>query len=109
MAERTVAPSRFLPVVVNIAAINANLKVVFAGGKRITIWQIWLYNQVAQNIQFFANGRALVGPLGAFPNTSAISLPFTGAPHFELRDGEDFEIGTSAATQLSGFINYLVE
>lgn len=108
MAERTVIPSNFIPAVINIIAAGT-VPVIRAQGKRITIWQLWLYNTGAQNIQFLASGKPLVGPLTGFPATAAISLPFTGAPHFSLSPGDDFQILTSAATQLSGFINYLIE
>ena len=108
MDRRTVAPSHFIPAVVDLAAVGPT-KVVNASGKAISIWQLWIYNVAAQSIQFFASGRPLTGPLTGFPANSAISLPFTGAPHFELSTGEDFEIVTGAGTQLSGFINYKVE
>ena len=100
---------RYIPAVINITAIATTIIIPPAAGKRILVMQLWLYNAAAQQLILQSSGKLLSGPLTAFPATSAISLPYTGAAHFDLQPGDNFEIVTAAATQVSGFVNYRIE
>lgn len=99
----------FLRVTINRAAISTDPLIPSVPGKRIEVWQIFLYNVAAQTLELRSDRESLTGPLTAFPATSGFSLPYTGAPHFLLRSGEPLILSTSAATQVSGFVNYLLK
>jgi len=98
----------FIHVEINVAAAATTPLISSIPGRRIEVWQVFLYNVAAQNLELRAQNRSLTGPLNAFPATSGVSLPYTGAPHFRLQSGEALLLITSAATQVSGFINYLI-
>ena len=93
-------------VPINVAFAGNNVLIPSFPGQRIEIWQLFLYNVAAQNLELFADNDSQSGPLNAFPATSGFSLPYTGAPHFKLQAGKAFILRTSAGTQVSGFVNY---
>ena len=99
----------FIPAVISVAAIGDTVIIPSVPGKRIQVWQMFVYNVAAQNLEFRHSWDSLTGPLNAFPATSGVSLPYTGAPHFYLQSGQPLILRTSAATQVSGFVNYLLK
>jgi hypothetical protein len=99
----------FIHVEINVAAAGITAIIASVPGRRIEVWQVFLYNVAAQNLELRANARSLTGPLNAFPAASGVSLPYTGAPHFRLQSGEALNLITSGVTQVSGFVNYLLK
>ncbi len=93
---------------ISTAVAGDNVIVPSVPGKRIEIWQVFIYNVAAQALELRTALESLTGPLTAFPATSGLSLPFTGAPHFLLQPGAPFILRLGAATQVSGFVNYLL-
>jgi len=95
--------------VINFNTLGDHAVIPSVPGKRIEVWQVFLYNVVAQNLEFRDNSDTLTGPLTNFPATSGFSLPYTGAPHFLLQSGQALILRMSANSQVSGFVNYLLK
>lgn len=75
-------------------------------GQRIEVYSMLLWSEVAQNLELFDGSESLTGLLKAWPSETALLLPFTGEPWFELTAGQPFNLAMSAPGQISGFIRY---
>lgn len=100
--------ARFLQTPINIAAAGDNVLIVSSGEGGIEIWELFIWNVVAQNLEVRDSAGTLTGPLNAFPAAAGLSFPYTGAPHFYLPQGRSLVLRCQNATQVSGFVNWLV-
>ncbi len=69
----------------------------------IRVYQIMLVLGGATNITFKDGSTALSGPMPMLANGSYY-LPMTGYPHFTTSVGNDFNINSSNAVQVSGTV-----
>jgi len=95
---------------INQATIGKSELIPGIGGYRLAVYEVFLYNVTSQNIEITdGESKSLTGPLNAFPDASAIFIPYTGAPHWKTQPGNPLCLIQSASTQVSGWINYRVE
>lgn len=91
---------------ISVASIATHVLVAGASGKRIGVYQLMIYNTAAQDIEFLDGAASIMGPLTAFPANQGMHLPYSGEPHWILGAGQSLSMSTSAADQVSGFIQY---
>ena len=75
-------------------------------GRVIHIFQFWLWNVSEQDLDIRDDGKTLSGYITTFPAKSAMFLPFTGGPHWELQPSNSLRIRTNLGTRITGFISY---
>lgn len=98
-----------LHVPISVAAAGTTSLIAGVAGLRIKVFELLLWNVTSQNLELLNGSRTLTGVLQQFPNQSGIYLPNLGEPHFELDDGASFNLATSAATQVSGYVLFRME
>jgi hypothetical protein len=105
-AVAAAAGQEAIHVRLSIASIGTHTLVAGASGKRIAVYELMLYNVASQDLELKDGSNSLTGPLTSFPATSGMLLHNCGEPHFILSPGEDLNLTTSAADQVSGFLLY---
>jgi hypothetical protein len=94
---------------INVATAGDNIIVAATPGKRIRVYELFLWN-VQQNTLIIRDGdRPLTGPITNFPAQSGLFLNYSGAPHFETSPGQPLVLNLSTANQVSGYVRYREE
>ena len=107
--EASAQQPEFRHATINVASAGDNTIVAASPGKRIMVYEIFLWN-VQQNTLLLRDGdRPLTGPLTNFPAQSGLLLNYTGAPHLETSPGQPLILNLSAANQVSGYVRYREE
>jgi len=93
----------------NFAATGDNIIAAAVPGKKLAIYRLLLSSTGAQTLIFKDGaGTSLSGPMD-FGALAFIFLDPTNLPWFETSAGNAFIINASAATKISGKVDYIVE
>lgn len=75
-------------------------------GKKIAVYELFLWNVAEQDLTFKDGSTALTGVFTTYPAKSGLYLPHSGPPHFLLTSGQAFVLNNSGGTQISGWVDY---
>lgn len=92
--------------VINVSAPGTYPIIPAVSGQRIRVFVLFLWSEVAQDLQIFDGTLTLTGLLKSWALQTGLLLPNTGEPYFDLSPGNAFNLSISAAGQVSGFAKF---
>jgi len=103
------APREFIHVPIDLSTAALHTLVQGVAGRRIAVYEVFLWSAGAQDLEFFDGGNTLTGPISGFPAQQGIYLPNTGDPHWLLTVGESLKLNLGQAQQVSGYVLYRMQ
>lgn len=94
-----------LEAVVNYATTGDHAFISGVAGKRIYIYRVWLVFAGATTLIFKDGSTAMTGAV-TVASGGSIMLPYDQLPWFTLSKGNDLNLNSSSAVQMSGRIFY---